>query len=108
MEILSDTTPIGRIINRFSKDMDGIDNTLGDTYRQFALTLATSISTFVLICYVSPFFIAPMVPVLVLYYFVQWTYRTTSRELKRLDSLSRSPLYSNFGETLTGLPTIRA
>ncbi|KAJ3200861.1 hypothetical protein HDU67_001760, partial [Dinochytrium kinnereticum] len=59
-----DTTPLGRIINRFSKDQDGIDNTLADSYRMFANTLATSLSTFVLICYATPLFAAPLVPLL--------------------------------------------
>ncbi|KAJ3098441.1 hypothetical protein HDU96_011094, partial [Phlyctochytrium bullatum] len=101
-------TPIGRIINRFSKDQDSIDNTLSDSYRTFANTLSGALATFVLICYATPLFVAPLVPVLGLYYFIQMAYRATSRELKRLDSVSRSPLYANFGETLTGLATIRA
>ncbi|KAJ3300679.1 hypothetical protein HDU76_006039, partial [Blyttiomyces sp. JEL0837] len=103
-----DTTPLGRIINRFSKDQDGIDNTLADAFRMFVNTLATSMSTFILIIYATPIFAAPLAPILVVYYLMQLIYRATSRELKRLDSVSRSPLYANFGETLTGLPTIRA
>jgi ATP-binding cassette, subfamily C (CFTR/MRP), member 1 len=74
----------------------------------FANTLASTISTFVLICYATPLFIVALVPLMSLYYFMQLVYRATSRELKRLDSISRSPLYANFGETLIGLPTIRA
>ncbi|KAJ3321041.1 hypothetical protein HDU76_000167 [Blyttiomyces sp. JEL0837] len=103
-----DTTPLGRIINRFSKDQDGIDNTLVDAFRMFVHTLSTVISTFILVIYATPIFAAPLIPILVMYYFIQLIYRASSRELKRLDSVSRSPLYANFGETLTGLPTIRA
>ncbi|KAJ3190722.1 hypothetical protein HK101_008433 [Irineochytrium annulatum] len=103
-----DTTPLGRIINRFAKDQDSIDNSLADAYRMFVNTLATSLSTFILICYATPLFVVPLVPLLGVYYFMQAVYRKTSRELKRLDSTTRSPLYANFGETLTGLPTIRA
>ncbi|KAJ3109242.1 hypothetical protein HDU96_007273 [Phlyctochytrium bullatum] len=86
-----DTTPIGHIINRFSKDQDGIDNSLSDSYRTFANTLSGALATFVLICYATPLFVAPLVPVLAIYYFIQIVYRATSRELKRLDSVSRSP-----------------
>jgi len=103
-----DTTPLGRIINRFSKDQDAIDNTLSDAFRMFLSTAGTTIATFVLILYATPIFGIPLVPLLIIYYFVQLLYRNTSRELKRLDSISRSPLYAHFGETMTGLPTIRA
>ncbi|KAJ3057372.1 hypothetical protein HK097_008467 [Rhizophlyctis rosea] len=103
-----DTTPLGRIINRFSKDMDGLDNTISESFRMFTITLATSISTFVLIIYATPWFAIVLVPVLIIYYFVQKVYRNVSRELKRIDSLTRSPLYAHVGETLTGLSTIRA
>ncbi|TPX77540.1 hypothetical protein CcCBS67573_g01173 [Chytriomyces confervae] len=103
-----DTNPMGRILNRFAKDQDSIDQTLADSYRQFATSLASAVSTFVLIIYATPIFVAPLVPILAVYYFMQRLYRSTSRELKRLDSTTRSPLYANFGATLSGLPTIRA
>lgn len=103
-----DQTPVGRIMNRFSKDIDAMDNTLPETWRMFLMTVSTTISTLVLISIVQPIFIAVMVPLMVVYYFAQAYYRSTARELKRLDSISRSPLFANFGETLTGLSTIRA
>ncbi|RKP17331.1 hypothetical protein ROZALSC1DRAFT_30847, partial [Rozella allomycis CSF55] len=103
-----DTTPIGRIINRFSKDQDAVDNQLADSFRMFLFTLSSCIATFILIIVFTPFFIIPLIPLLLFYYFVQIYYRSTSRELKRLDSISRSPLYAHFSETLTGISTIRA
>ncbi|RKP09032.1 putative ATP-binding cassette transporter protein YOR1 [Thamnocephalis sphaerospora] len=103
-----DTTPLGRIINRFSKDMDSVDNQLIEALRMFTSTLAITAATFLMICVVFPIFLAPLVPLLCLYYYFQLFYRATSRELKRIDSVTRSPLYAHFGETLTGLATIRA
>ena len=103
-----DTTPLGRILNRFSKDQDSVDTLLPDAVRSFALTLANTNATFLLISLITPAFLVPLIPLLILYYYVQKLYRATSRELKRLDALSRSPLYAQFAETLTGLPTIRA
>ncbi|KAJ3128402.1 hypothetical protein HK100_009178 [Physocladia obscura] len=103
-----DTTPLGRIMNRFSKDQDSIDSSLPDAFRSFLSTFSNAISTFALIIYATPIFAAVLFPVLVGYYFVQNLYRATSRELKRLDSISRSPLYANFGATIAGLSTIRA
>ena len=103
-----DATPVGRIINRFSKDQDAIDNTLIEAFKLFLSTAASTIGTFALIISATPWFALPLFPILGMYYFIQRKYRETSRELKRLDSVSRSPLYALLGETLNGLPTIRA
>lgn len=88
--------------------LDNIDNTLPDAFRMFATTFAVTLSTFALIIYATPFFAVPLVPLGVIYYFIQDIYRASSRELKRLDAISRSPLYAHFGESLSGLTTIRA
>ncbi|ORY52495.1 hypothetical protein BCR33DRAFT_779780 [Rhizoclosmatium globosum] len=82
-----DTNPLGRILNRFSKDQDAIDQSLAASYQSFASSLASTISTFALMIYATPIFAIPLVPILALYYFLQRLYRNTSRELKRLDSL---------------------
>ncbi|KAJ3181645.1 hypothetical protein HDU85_003589 [Gaertneriomyces sp. JEL0708] len=103
-----DTTPLGRVINRFSKDTDAIDTQLSESFRMFTTTLAVAIGTFVLIIYATPLFAIPLAPVLVLYWIVQKVYRAASRELKRLDSTTRSPLYAHFSETLNGVTSIRA
>ena len=103
-----DSTPLGRIINRFSKDQDTVDNSLMDSFRMFLNTLFSTIATFLLIIVATPLFIAPLIPCLAVYYLILSVYRANSRELKRIDSISRSPLFSLLGETLAGLPTIRA
>ncbi|KAF9581339.1 hypothetical protein BGW38_001686 [Lunasporangiospora selenospora] len=103
-----DTTPLGRIINRFSKDVDACDNLLSESYRMFTGTASMVISTFILIAVIFPYFLAPLVPMLVFYYYAAIYYRSSSRELKRLDSILRSSLYAHFAETLSGLATIRA
>ncbi|TPX30450.1 hypothetical protein SmJEL517_g06008 [Synchytrium microbalum] len=103
-----DTTPMGRIMNRFARDQDQIDTQLVDSLRQFITTFASAISTFALILYATPIFGSVLLPMLVIYWFIQQVYRKTARELKRLDSITRSPLYAYIGETLTGLSTIRA
>ncbi|KAF9566632.1 hypothetical protein EC968_003681 [Mortierella alpina] len=103
-----DTTPLGRIINRFSKDVDATDNLLSESYRMFTGTAAIVLSTFILISVIFPYFLIPLVPMLLFYYFAAIYYRSSSRELKRLDSILRSSLYAHFSETLSGLATIRA
>eukprot|EP00833_Pecoramyces_ruminatium_P000081 jgi/Orpsp1_1/1174113/evm.model.c7180000048971.1 len=103
-----DTTPLGRIINRFSKDQDSVDNVLTETIQSFISSFAVTISSLIIIIYTTPMFIIPLIPLLIIYYIMQEYYRSTSREIKRLDSLSRSPLYANFNETMNGISTIRA
>ena len=103
-----DTTPIGRIINRFSKDMDTIDETLRGTFEFWLMILIQVVATFAVIISVTPIFAALIVPVGIIYYAVQKFYIATNRQLRRLMSVTRSPVFSHFSETLTGITTIRA
>ncbi|GAA6063571.1 hypothetical protein JCM10212_003150 [Sporobolomyces blumeae] len=103
-----DTTPLGRITNRFSKDIDTTDNTLPDAFRMFISTLASVVGSVVLIAIVQQWFLLVVAALLCLYVFAASFYRQSARELKRLDNLLRSSLYAHFSESLSGLPTVRA
>ena len=103
-----ETTPLGRIMNRFAKDIDTIDNTVSDSMRMFLMTAANVIGAFVLIAVIIPWFLVAVGAIMVLYYFLSLYYRASARELKRLDAILRSSLYAHFSESLTGLATIRA
>ncbi|KAJ3361461.1 hypothetical protein GGF31_002240, partial [Allomyces arbusculus] len=103
-----DTTPLGRIVNRFSKDQDQLDTTLVDTFRMFLNTLATVLSTLMIIVVASPLFAVPLVPLLLVYYVLQRFYRATSIDLRRIEALSRSTLYARFTESLAGATVLRA
>ncbi|KAG8445986.1 hypothetical protein GDO86_013747 [Hymenochirus boettgeri] len=103
-----DTTPIGRIINRFSKDIYVIDEVIPPTILMFLATFFTSLSTMIVIVSSTPLFAVVIVPLAIVYFFVQRFYVATSRQLKRLESVSRSPIYSHFSETITGSSVIRA
>ncbi|XP_052898371.1 multidrug resistance-associated protein 1 isoform X3 [Anopheles moucheti] len=105
---LFDTTPLGRVLNRFSKDVDVLDNTLPQVLRSCLMMLFVVVATLVVICISTPVFAAVIIPIGILYYAVQRFYVATSRQLKRLESVSRSPIYSHFGETIQGVQTIRA
>ncbi|XP_061472000.1 ATP-binding cassette sub-family C member 3 isoform X2 [Rhineura floridana] len=103
-----DTTPTGRIINRFSKDIYVIDEVIPPTILMFLGTFFVSLSTMIVIMASTPLFAVVIVPLAILYFFAQRFYVATSRQLKRLESVSRSPIYSHFSETVTGASIIRA
>ncbi|XP_008553086.1 multidrug resistance-associated protein 1 isoform X1 [Microplitis demolitor] len=103
-----DSTPAGRLLNRFGKDTDVVDNIIPINLRSWLNCFFSVIATLVVISYSTPIFISVIVPIGVIYYFIQRFYVATSRQLKRLESVSRSPIYSHFGESITGAQTIRA
>ncbi|NXY66745.1 MRP2 protein, partial [Callaeas wilsoni] len=103
-----DTTPTGRIVNRFAKDIFTVDETIPMSVRTWLSCFMGIISTLVTICLATPFFAIVIIPLSIFYYFVLRFYISTSRQLRRLDSVTRSPIYSHFGETVSGLSVIRA
>ncbi|QRW24039.1 ABC transporter transmembrane region [Rhizoctonia solani] len=103
-----DTTPLGRILGVFGKDVDTMDNGLSDSIRMFIFTISSAITSVVMITILEYYFVALAVFILILYQYFAAFYRASARELKRLDSNLRSLLYSHFSESLTGLATIRA
>ncbi|KAL1740116.1 P-loop containing nucleoside triphosphate hydrolase protein [Schizophyllum fasciatum] len=103
-----ETTPLGRIMNRFSKDIDTIDNTLGESIRMFANTFSGILGAVILIAIVLPWFLIAVGAILIIYLYAATYYRASARELKRLDNLLRSSVYAHFSESLSGLATIRA
>ncbi|KAI8524589.1 hypothetical protein RHMOL_Rhmol13G0160700 [Rhododendron molle] len=102
------TNPLGRIINRFAKDLGDIDRNVAVFVNMFLGQVSQLLSTFVLIGIVSTMSLWAILPLLVLFYVAYLYYQSTAREVKRLDSVSRSPVYAQFGEALNGLTTIRA
>uniref|UniRef100_A0A3P9K0Y3 ATP-binding cassette, sub-family C (CFTR/MRP), member 2 n=1 Tax=Oryzias latipes TaxID=8090 RepID=A0A3P9K0Y3_ORYLA len=106
--VFFDTTPIGRVVNRFAKDIFTIDEAIPQSFRSWLLCLLGVLGTLFVICLATPFFTIIILPLAVIYFFVQRFYVATSRQLRRLDSVSRSPIYSHFGETVSGLSVIRA
>ncbi|KAM6263588.1 ATP-binding cassette sub-family C member 2 isoform 2-T2 [Spheniscus humboldti] len=103
-----DTTPTGRIVNRFAKDIFTIDEAIPMSFRSWLSCFMAIISTLLMISLATPFFAVVIIPLSIFYYFVLRFYVSTSRQLRRLDSVTRSPIYSHFGETVSGLSVIRA
>lgn len=103
-----ETTPIGRILNRFSNDIYKIDEILGRVFGQFFSNSTKVMFTVLVICFSTWQFMFIAAPLGVLYVYYQQYYLKTSRELRRLDSVSRSPIFANFQESLNGVSIIRA
>lgn len=103
-----DTTPAGRILNRFSSDIYRVDEVLARTFNMLFVNVAKSGFTLGVVSFTTPAFIGLIVPLGAMYIWIQRYYLRASRELKRLDSVSRSPIYAHFQETLGGISTIRA
>ncbi|KAG2153342.1 ABC protein [Suillus clintonianus] len=103
-----DTTPTGRILSIFGKDIDSVDNQLPQSMRLLIYTLAGVIGSIIIVSILEPYFLIGVFFIALGYGYFAVFYRAGSREVKRLDSMLRSLLYAHFSETLTGLPTIRS
>ncbi|CAI5996864.1 unnamed protein product [Closterium sp. NIES-65] len=103
-----DTNPSGRILNRFSSDLYTVDDSLPFIAN---ILLANSFSLAgiaALLLYTQWTFLLLLLPLTYIYSIIQHLYRQSSRELRRLDSAARSPVYAAFSQLLHGAPTIRA
>ncbi|KAI8747945.1 multidrug resistance-associated protein 1 [Biomphalaria glabrata] len=103
-----DTTPVGRIVNRFSRDVETLDNQLPQIIFMWIMCVFSVLATLVVISVNTPLFAGVIVPLLLAYLAIQRFFVPTSRQLKRLEAVTRSPIYSHFSETLSGAHVIRA
>ncbi|VDB90127.1 unnamed protein product [Peniophora sp. CBMAI 1063] len=103
-----ESTPLGRILNRFSKDIDTMDNGLVDALRTFFTGLMGIVGSVVIISISLPWFLIAVAVIVVLYVFVTIFYRASAREVKRLEAVLRSSVYAHFSESISGIGTIRA
>ena len=102
-----DSNPVGRIMNRFSKDVGCMDELLPETFLKSIQLILVMLTSVLLPTAANPWILLAIVPMTVLTAFISRYYLRTSRELQRLESICRSPVYSHFSETLDGLETIR-
>lgn len=100
--------PAGRIVNRFNSDIDKVDNNLASVLQSFTRLSLQLAGALCLILFVTPWFIVAVIPVGIVFLYVQEFYRKSSVDLRRLEAVARSPLYSHFSEILDGVMTIRA
>ncbi|KAH9169799.1 ATP-binding cassette transporter [Lactarius sanguifluus] len=104
-----DTVSRGRLLNRFGKDFEGIDSSLSDNFGRSTVNGLSVTTTFITLSIVGgPQFFLVILVIGSLYWNVSRIYGQTSRDMRRLDSVTRSPLYSIYGETISGVTIIRA
>jgi ABC-type multidrug transport system fused ATPase/permease subunit len=103
-----DSTPLGQLMNRFSKDVESVDQEVAPVAIGMLHSLASVIMIVILISCITPGFLIAGVFITLVYTALGAIYLNSSRDLKRLESVQRSPLYQQFGETLNGIVTIRA
>ena len=108
INLFFDITHVGEILNRFSSDLDHVDTQLPEFASQFFQNALYCLAALCICAWSSYYFLAMLVPLVILYVTVQTLFRKTSRELKRLEGVTRSPIFSAYQEALAGLDTIRA
>ncbi len=103
-----DSTPVGRLLQRFSRDLESVDIQLQWSFESAMHALFKIIVSVSLIIITVPFVLLIVLPASFIFWRLQLAYRISAREVKRIDSVARSPRYAHFKETLGGLPIIRA
>jgi ATP-binding cassette subfamily C (CFTR/MRP) protein 1 len=104
-----DTTPIGRILSRFSSDLVVVDEDLTQTISQFSSSVCQVLGAIGAIAGATKgTFLVLFVPMMVIYQYLQKFFRHGNTQVARLESISRSPIYIDFSQALTGITSIRA
>lgn len=102
-----DANPSGRILNRFSRDMDAVEKDLSWSLEEAFMALLNSLGAVFVMLTALPFMAVVVMPVVALYWFLQKAYRSCMREAKRLMAVARSPRISSIKEILDGSAVIR-
>lgn len=103
-----DVTPIGRLMNRMTSDISVVDGKISQHFGRIALQIVTWVSSVVIIASITPTFLLFSVVLMMIYVYIFSQFLPTSQSLRRLETVSLSPLFANFGELLQGLTTVRA
>lgn len=103
-----DQTPTGRILQRFSADIRGLDHETSENASFFLFTTLFVLTSFGTMIFVTPIFAAFILPTAVIYVLALMVYRPVMRDAKRIGSIVTSPVYAHFSETLGGVVSIRA
>ncbi|KAA6398603.1 MAG: putative ATP-binding cassette sub-family C member Sur, partial [Streblomastix strix] len=105
-----DSTPLGRILNRFTSDVSGTDMALFSAFMTVIQMWLGLLMQIIVISIDTVWFLLIGIPTLIVFYIIMLIYSRASRNLTRLAAMSSSPIISHFSETVSGagLSTIRA
>ncbi|XP_043596465.1 multidrug resistance-associated protein 5-like isoform X4 [Bombus pyrosoma] len=103
-----ETTPIGRIQNIFSRDIDEVDNYIPISVENMVQNIITCSFAIIAICVILPWFCIPLIILAAVFFYISKIFRVAMRDFKRIESTSRSPVLSFVTTTIHGLNTIHA
>ncbi|KAG3071036.1 ABC transporter C family member 3 [Phytophthora cactorum] len=103
-----DVTPMGQILNRFSNDLDQMDSILPQEYQLLLQNASLAFGALVVSAFASYWIGVAYIPIFLIFLYIGQYFKKSSREIKRLEGITRTPVYNLFSETLSGLDTIRA
>jgi len=102
-----ETTPLGRVLNRFTFDVEVLDHTLVESMSVLLIAMSWFVAGVVVMTVILPWIILALIPVTGLYWMLQMHYRKSGADLQRLDAVSRSPVQAMLAEGIDGASTIR-
>ncbi|XP_034300532.2 ATP-binding cassette sub-family C member 4-like [Magallana gigas] len=103
-----DSNPVGRILNRFARDLGLIDSLIPALTSTVIEVSVHLVMTIVITCIINPFLLLPFTPLVIVIYFIRLFSLPTTRNMKRLEAMTQSPIFSHISDTLVGLQSIRA
>ena len=103
-----DTNPVGRTVNRFSSDLELVDSKIPMRLTDFIWCGISVVFKLVVISYNTPAFLIFLLPIAIWLYLLKGYYSSTKSQLKRIESVNKSPIFAKFTESIMGTSVIRA
>lgn len=103
-----DLNPSGRILNRFSKDLGTIDEWLPKCLLDATQVILMTLGSIVITAVINPYFLIPIGLLFIVFIYLRKYYLKTSKNIKRLEGITKSPAFVHLAATINGLSTVRA
>ncbi|KAI9595929.1 hypothetical protein BDF19DRAFT_422368 [Syncephalis fuscata] len=102
------SNPHGRVLNRFSKDQAHVDEQLPNVAFTAVMSIISIAGFVIVVCIINPYITIALVVLVTIFIYLRQRFARSSRQVRRIESVSRSPVYSQLSEALHGLVTLRA